>query len=92
MLSIFDSSLLVYTADNTLTHFLISTSLNGKASLRLCGSIGFEGVIRDPQRVRGISWLVPRAQHSSSRLLAFRNVRCCNSVCNFQSSAIRLMT
>lgn len=65
LLSIYDSSLLVYTSDNTLTHFLITTTPNGRAALRLCGSIGFEGVIRDPLRVRGMSWLLPPTQHSA---------------------------
>lgn len=70
MMSIFDMSLLVYTADNTLTHYLIQTTGTEKLSLRLCGSIGFEGVIRDPQRVRGLSWLIPNAQHSKFWLLS----------------------
>lgn len=62
--SLFDNSLLVYTADNTLHHFLIAI-LEQEIRLTLCGSITFEGVVGEPARVRGMSWLVP---HSQQRL------------------------
>lgn len=62
VLSIFDSSLLVYTSDNTFYHFLIRHPKGGSPKLRLCGSIGFEGVVKDPTKVRGVSWLVPKSQ------------------------------
>lgn len=62
LLSIFDSSLLVYTEDNTFHHFLIRQGKNGMVKLRMCGSIGFEGVVADPRKVRGMSWLVPKSQ------------------------------
>lgn len=65
VLSIFEgSSLLVYTADNTFYHFLIRQPTKGVASarLRMCGSIGFEGVVEEPRKVRGLSWLVPKSQ------------------------------
>lgn len=62
LLSVFDSSLLVYTADNTFHHFLIRQTPSGAATLRACGSIGFEGVVSDPTKVRGMSWLVPKSQ------------------------------
>ncbi|GAA5849964.1 hypothetical protein JCM9279_002475, partial [Rhodotorula babjevae] len=62
VLSVFDSSLLVYTADNTFHHFLIRSTRSGGPRLRVCGSIGFEGVVQDPRRVRGLSWLVPKSQ------------------------------
>lgn len=54
-------SLLVYTHDNTLLHYLImptSTSLK----LVQVGQIGFHGIIRAPPRVRAISWIVPEDQ------------------------------
>ncbi|GAA5879805.1 hypothetical protein JCM8547_005190 [Rhodosporidiobolus lusitaniae] len=65
LISVFDNSLLLYTADNTFHHFLMrparaSTGLGPR--LRECGSIGFEGVVQDPRRVRGLSWLVPKSQ------------------------------
>ncbi|GAA5924449.1 RIC1 family protein [Sporobolomyces koalae] len=62
VLSIFDNSLLVYTADNTFYHFLIRHLKGGTPKLRMCGSIGFEGVIGEPRKVRGVSWLVPKSQ------------------------------
>lgn len=62
MLAVFDCSLLVYTADNTFYHYLIHQIKSGHTKLRLCGSIGFEGVVADPRAVRGISWLIPRSQ------------------------------
>jgi len=63
VLSAFDSSLLVYTADNTFHHFLMRGATRREGpKLRVCGSIGFEGVVQDPRKVRGISWLVPKSQ------------------------------
>ncbi|KAF2484451.1 RIC1-domain-containing protein [Neohortaea acidophila] len=50
------NSLLVYTQDNTLLHFLI---VPNASSVRLTkvGQTGFHGIIRAPPRVRSISWL-----------------------------------
>jgi hypothetical protein len=62
LLSVFDSSLLVYTADNTFHHYLIRHTKQGSTRLKVCGSIGFEGVVADPRKVRGMSWLVPKSQ------------------------------
>ncbi|KNE99997.1 hypothetical protein PSTG_06849 [Puccinia striiformis f. sp. tritici PST-78] len=58
LLSIYDTSLLIYTTDNTLSHFIIKGQ-----TLIPCGSIGFEGVVGNPLRVRGMSWLIPDTQH-----------------------------
>ena len=54
-------SLLVYTYDNTLLHFIIVPTAS---SIRLVqvGQIGFHGIIRAPPRVRAISWILPDAQ------------------------------
>ncbi len=54
-------SLLVYTYDNTLLHFIIVPT---SSSLRLVqvGQIGFHGIIRAPPRVRAISWILPDDQ------------------------------
>ncbi|KAJ9478363.1 RIC1 domain-containing protein [Pseudozyma hubeiensis] len=59
--SLFDNSLLVYTADNTFYHFLIDLSQD-RIRLRLCGSITFEGIVGEPARVRGMSWMIPESQ------------------------------
>jgi hypothetical protein len=59
--SLFDNSLLVYTADNTLYHYLIAITPY-EIRLTICGSITFEGVVGEPARVRGMSWLIPPSQ------------------------------
>mgnify|MGYP006876479631 CR=1 FL=1 len=61
VMSLLDNSLLVYTADNTLYHFLIVAS-GQSVKLNACGSISFAGIVQVPSRVRALSWLVPRAQ------------------------------
>ena len=54
-------SLLVYTHDNVLRHWIIVPTAH---SLRLIqvGQIGFHGIIRAPPRVRSISWVLPEGQ------------------------------
>ncbi|KDN39153.1 RIC1-domain-containing protein [Tilletiaria anomala UBC 951] len=59
--SLFEDSLLVYTADNTFYHYLITTTTDS-IRLKLCGSITFDGVVGEPSRVRGMSWMVPPSQ------------------------------
>lgn len=54
-------SLLVYTYDNTLLHYIITTS-GSSIKLVQVGQIGFHGVIRAPPRVRAISWVLPEDQ------------------------------
>ncbi|ORY32121.1 RIC1-domain-containing protein [Naematelia encephala] len=61
VMSLLDNSLLVYTADNTLYHFLILPTKDA-IRLHLCGSISFVGIVRVPSRVRALSWLLPSAQ------------------------------
>jgi len=58
LLSRYDTSLLIYTSDNTLTHMIIKDE-----ALIECGKIGLEGVVGSPLLVRGISWLLPDVQH-----------------------------
>ena len=56
-------SLLCYTYDNTLLHYIIAPSSNGSAvKLVQVGHIGFHGIIRAPPRVRAISWILPEEQ------------------------------
>lgn len=54
-------SLLVYTYDNTLLHYIVVPT---STSIRLVqvGQIGFHGIIRAPPRVRAISWILPDSQ------------------------------
>ncbi|TFK36804.1 RIC1-domain-containing protein [Crucibulum laeve] len=61
VLSLVDNSLLVYTADNTLHHFLIVPTADS-IKLHLCGSISFAGIIAIPPSVRMLSWMIPNAQ------------------------------
>ena len=61
ILSLVDNSLLVYTADNTLYHYLIVPT-DKTIKLHLCGSITFNGIIAAPGAVRMLSWLIPTAQ------------------------------
>lgn len=61
ILSLVDNSLLAYTADNALLHFLI-VPMGDAAKLHLCGSISFDGMIATPGSVRLLSWMIPTAQ------------------------------
>ncbi|KAJ7462790.1 RIC1-domain-containing protein [Mycena galericulata] len=61
ILSLVDNSLLVYTADNTLFHYLIVPTAD-TITLHLCGSITFNGIIAAPNAVRMLSWMIPSAQ------------------------------
>ncbi|BEJ15800.1 hypothetical protein CspHIS471_0504050 [Cutaneotrichosporon sp. HIS471] len=61
VMTLLENSLLVYTADSMLYHFLI---LPTRESIRiqLCGSMSFAGLVSVPSRVRALSWLIPEAQ------------------------------
>ncbi|WWC93237.1 hypothetical protein V866_000070 [Kwoniella sp. B9012] len=61
VMTLLDNSLLVYTADNNLYHFLILPTQTS-IKLHLCGSISFRGIVQVPNRVRGMSWMIPLAQ------------------------------
>ena len=56
-----DDSLLVYTYDNLLYHFIFS-SASGSMRLVQVGQIAFHGIVRSPARVRGLSWILPDDQ------------------------------
>ncbi|KIL71832.1 hypothetical protein M378DRAFT_155455 [Amanita muscaria Koide BX008] len=60
-MSIVDNSLLVYTAENNLQHYLVVPGAKG-FTLRLCGSINFDGIIAQTSTVRALSWMIPTAQ------------------------------
>ena len=56
-----DDSILVYTHENVLDHYII---IANKSSIQLskAGQIGLHGIIRAPARVRAVSWIVPEHQ------------------------------
>lgn len=56
-----NDSLLVYTYDNTLLHYILVPSGNSVKLVQV-GQIGFHGIIRAPPRVRAISWILPEGQ------------------------------
>ena len=63
LLSLVDNSLLVYTADNSLYHFLVIPTAE-TIKLHMCGSISFEGVVAAPGLVRCMSWMIPSSHKS----------------------------
>jgi RAB6A-GEF complex partner protein 1 len=56
-----EDSLLVYTSENVLYHFVISFTLQ-RINLVQVGQIAFHGVVRAPSRVRSVSWILPETQ------------------------------
>ncbi|MBE7180769.1 MAG: hypothetical protein INR71_06100 [Terriglobus roseus] len=54
-------SLLVYTYENILHHFMI-TQLGPHTRLIQVGQIGLHGIIRAPLRVRAVNWILPEEQ------------------------------
>lgn len=61
-----EDSLLVYTYDNILYHYIIN-SMQPRITLVPVGQIAFNGIVRAPTRVRAISWVLPEDQLSESR-------------------------
>ena len=56
-----EDSLLVYTYDNLLYHYIFTT-VSGSIKLVQVGQIAFHGIVRSPARVRGLSWILPDEQ------------------------------
>lgn len=56
-----DDSLLVYTYDNLLYHFVFAP-VGGSIRPIQVGQIAFHGIVRSPARVRGLSWILPENQ------------------------------
>jgi hypothetical protein len=54
-------SLLVYTYDNNLYHYIINVT-NASVKLHQVGLIALHGIIRAPPRVRALSWILPEEQ------------------------------
>lgn len=60
-----EDSLLVYTYDNILYHYVINVS-NATVTLVQVGQIALHGIIRAPPRVRALSWILPEDQIRTS--------------------------
>lgn len=56
-----EDSLLVYTYDNLLYHFIFAPAAAGVKLVQV-GQIAFHGIVRSPARVRGLSWVLPESQ------------------------------
>ncbi|ETS87709.1 hypothetical protein PFICI_01537 [Pestalotiopsis fici W106-1] len=56
-----DDSLLVYTYENLLYHFVFAPVGNTIRPIQV-GQIAFHGIVRSPARVRGLSWILPENQ------------------------------
>lgn len=56
-----EDSLLVYTYDNVLYHYVINATAPA-INLVQVGQIAFHGVVRAPTRVRAVSWVLPEHQ------------------------------
>ncbi|GAP92407.1 putative duf1339 domain protein [Rosellinia necatrix] len=56
-----EDSLLVYTYDNLLYHFVFAP-VSGVIQPIQVGQIAFNGIVRSPARVRGLSWILPEKQ------------------------------
>ena len=63
-----EDSLLVYTYDNFLYHFIITVT-NTSVRLVQVGQIGLHGIVRAPARVRAITWYIPEHQRRKSLIL-----------------------
>ncbi|KAK8166845.1 RIC1-domain-containing protein [Phyllosticta citrichinensis] len=56
-----DDSLLVYTYENILYHYIIHVA-NSSVRIVRVGQIALHGIIRAPPRVRALSWILPEDQ------------------------------
>lgn len=54
-------SLLVYTYDNILYHYVINAT-SAAVTLVQVGQIALNGIVRAPARVRAVSWILPDHQ------------------------------
>lgn len=59
-----EDSLLVYTYENVLYHYVISVA-DASVKLVQVGQIALHGIIRAPPRVRALSWILPEDQMHS---------------------------
>ena len=66
-----EDSLLVYTYDNFLYHFIITVTSTGVRLVQV-GKIGLHGIVRAPARVRAITWYIPEHQRRKYSTLLLR--------------------
>ena len=70
-----EDSLLVYTYENVLLHYIFVSS-NKTVRLAQVGQIAFHGIIRAPPRVRAISWILPEEQRGMLLYSARLQIAC----------------
>ena len=56
-----DDSLLIYTYENNLYHYVINT-VRDTLEIVQVGAIGLHGIVRAPARVRAVTWYIPEYQ------------------------------
>ena len=66
-----DDSLLVYTYENVLLHYIFLSS-SKSVKITQVGQIAFHGIIRAPPRVRAISWILPEQQRGKLSYFPWR--------------------
>ncbi len=54
-------SLLVYTSENILHHYIVNTSNSGVKLVQV-GQLALNGIVRAPARVRAVTWILPDFQ------------------------------
>lgn len=66
-------SLLVYTYDNVLHHYIINAS-DSEVTLTQKGQIALHGIVRAPARVRAVTWIIPDFQLRKSSFAGFQDM------------------
>ena len=67
-------SLLVYTYQNILYHFIINASLEAVTLVQV-GQIALNGIVRAPARVRAVSWILPDHQLREPHVFLIQTVQ-----------------
>lgn len=61
-------SLLVYTSENVLYHYIVSAS-DTTVTLFQVGQLTLNGIVRAPARVRAVTWILPDHQLRKFQLM-----------------------
>lgn len=59
-------SLLVYTSENVLYHYIVNAS-DVSVKLVQVGQLALNGIVRAPARVRAVTWILPEFQLRKSK-------------------------